>query len=103
QKAWAMARRKSDGLIEEEQLGPASAGHDHSAAAFVVTAADEPGLGRPAPVQQGLGRRIMDDAAIAGDHAPLRNGDNLAERGDAGLKVHRRLPGPVLVRSDLSI
>jgi hypothetical protein len=50
-KAGAMACRQSNGLIEEEQLGPASTGHDGAAAAFVLTAADEPGLGGPAPIQ----------------------------------------------------
>jgi hypothetical protein len=98
-----MARRKSDGLIKEEQLGPASAGHDRSTTTFVPMATDEPGLGSPAPVQQGLRRRIVNNAAIAGEHAPLGNGNNLAEGGDAVLKVHRRLLGLALARSDLSI
>jgi len=94
EKARAMARRKSDGLIEEEQLGPASASHDRSAATFVLTATDEPGLGGPAPVQQRLCCRIVDDATVADEHAPLGYGDNLAEGCDAVLKVHCRLPGP---------
>jgi hypothetical protein len=64
-----MARRKSDGLIEEEQLGPASASHDRSAATCVLTATDEPGLGGPAPFQQPLRCRIVDDATISGEHA----------------------------------
>src|SRR5712671_1609394 len=103
-KARAMARRKSDGLIEEEQLGPASASYDRSAATFVLTATDEPGLGGPAPVQQRLRRRIVDDATIADEHAPLGYGDNLAEGCDAVLKVHCRYQGrTMLERSDPSI
>jgi hypothetical protein len=84
-KTRAMPRRKSDRLIEEEKLGPASADHNRSAPAFVVAAADEPCLGGPAPVQQSFRRRIMDYAAIAGEHAPLRYGDNLAKRCDTVL------------------
>jgi hypothetical protein len=45
EKARSMARRKSVGFIEEEQLGPASASHDGSTVPFVLTATDEPGLG----------------------------------------------------------
>jgi hypothetical protein len=84
-KARAMSRRESDCLIEEEKLGPASAGHNRSASAFVVAAADEPCPGGPAPVQQSFRRRIVDYTAIAGEHAPLRYGDNLAKRCDAVL------------------
>jgi hypothetical protein len=45
----------------------------------------------------------VDDAAIAGEHATLGNGNSLAEGGDAVLNIHRRLPGLVLARSDISI
>jgi hypothetical protein len=34
----------------------------------------------------------MDDATIAGEHAPLGYCDNLAKGSDAVLKRHRRLP-----------
>jgi hypothetical protein len=85
-----MSRRKCDGLIEKEQLGPTSPGHDDPAAPFVFATADEPGFVCPAPVQQGLCRRIVDDAAIAGEHATLGYGHDLAEGCDAVLKVHRR-------------
>jgi hypothetical protein len=47
-------------------------------------------IGGPAPAQQRFRRRIVDDATIAGEHAPLGYGDNLAEGRDAVLKVHRR-------------
>jgi hypothetical protein len=67
-----MARRQRDGLVEEEQLGPASTGRDCPAAAFVFTAAHQPGLGGPAPPQQGLRCRIVNDATIANERAPLR-------------------------------
>jgi hypothetical protein len=66
-KARPMAGREGDSLIEEEQFCPAPPGHDSPAAAFVLTAAGEPGFGGPAPVQQGLRRGVVDDAAIAGE------------------------------------
>src|SRR5262245_32281661 len=102
EKARAMARRQSDGLIEEEQLGPASASHDGSAATFVLTATDEPGFGGPAPVQQRLRCRIVDDASVGGEHATLGYSDNLAEGCDAVLKVHCRLPGPTGVGASIT-
>jgi hypothetical protein len=92
-KAGTMTCRKRDGLIEKKQLRPASSGHDRPAAAFVLAATNEPGLRRPAPLQQGLCRGIMDDATIAGEHAPLGDSDNLAEGCDAVLKRHRRSAG----------
>jgi len=88
EKARAMARRKSDGLIEEEQLCSASASHDRSAATFVLTATDEPGLGGPAPVQQRLRFRIVDDATVAGEHAAMGRGDDVAAGSDAILQRH---------------
>jgi hypothetical protein len=92
-KAGTMTCRQRDGLIEKEQLRPASPGHDHPAAALVLAAADEPGLGGPASLQQGPCRGIVDDAAVAGERAALGDGDNLAEGCDAVLKRHRRSAG----------
>jgi hypothetical protein len=96
-----MARGECDGLIEKEQLGPTSPGHDDPAAPFVFAAADEPGFARPAPVQQGLCRRIVNDAAIAGEHAPLGYGHDLAEGCDAVLEVHHRRSGLAEAQSRL--
>jgi len=91
EKARAMSRCESDCLIEEEQLGPASACHHRAAPPLVFTAANEPSLGGPAPVQQSLRCRIVDDATIADERSPLRYGDNLAKGCDAVLKMHGRL------------
>jgi hypothetical protein len=86
-----MARSERNGLIKEEQLGPAPPGHDRSAAAFVLTAADEPSFGGPTPIQQGLRSRLVDDAAIAGEYAPLGYGKDLTEGCNTILKRHSHL------------
>lgn len=91
EKARTMACREGDSLIEEEQLRPASTGHDHSAAVLVFKATDEPCLGRPAPVEQSFCRWIVDDATIAGEGTPLRYGDNIPKGCHAVLKMHGRL------------
>ena len=88
EKARAVTRGKRDRLIEKEQLGPASAGHNGAAAAFIFAAADEPGLGRPPPFQQSLRRRIVDDATIARERAPLGESHDLPEWCDAILQWH---------------
>jgi hypothetical protein len=76
EKARAMARRKSDGFIEEEPLSLASAGHDRSRRSLHSQLQTSQVL----VVQRLLVfvARIVDDAAIAGEHAPLGNGNNLA-------------------------
>ena len=91
EKARTMACREGDGLIEEEQLRPASTGHYHSAAVFVFKATDEPSLGRPASLEQSFRLGIVNDAAITGEDTPLRYTDNISEGCHAVLKMHRRL------------
>src|SRR5207237_8299105 len=75
----AVSRRERDGLVEEEQLGPTAATHDRAPPLLVFAETDEPGLTRPAPVQQGSGRRLMNDPAVTGEHPSLRYRDDVAE------------------------
>src|SRR3569832_576958 len=58
-------------FIQEKQLGPASPRHHRATAAAEFAHAGEPGRARPALPEQGPGRGIMDDAAIAGEHATV--------------------------------
>src|SRR6267142_1021589 len=71
EEARAMSRRERSRLVEKEQLGPAAAAHHLAPAAFEFAKASEPRLARPAPRQR-LGRGIVDDAAIAGEHPAMR-------------------------------
>jgi len=87
-KARAVTRRKGHGLVEEEKLCPAPASHDQAAPSLILATTHQPCLCRPPSGQQGLCRRIVDDATIAGEHAPLGDGDDLAEGCDAVLKMH---------------
>ncbi len=50
--------------------------------------AGDPGRARPALFQQRLGRGIVDDAAIAGEQAAMRIGDDVAGGRDAVLQRH---------------
>src|SRR5215831_5558244 len=90
-KARAVTRRKSHGLVEEEKLGPAPASHDRAASSLILATTHQPRLCRPPSGQQGLCHRIMDDAPIADEHAPLGDGYDLAEGSDAVLKMHSAL------------
>ncbi len=87
-KARAVTRRKGHGLVEEETLGPGPTSHDGAASSLILAATHQPCLCRPPSGQQGLCHRIVDDATIAGEHAPLGDGDDLAEGCDAVLKMH---------------
>src|SRR5581483_273101 len=92
--ARAMAGGEGRGLVEKEQLGPAAPRHHLAAAAAEFEHTGEPGRCRPALVQQGSGRGIMDDAAIADKHSALGGGDDVAEWGDAVLQGHVVSPSP---------
>jgi hypothetical protein len=83
-----VTRRKGHGLVEEEKLGPAPASHDRAGPSLILATTRQPCLCRPPSGQQGLCHRIVDDATIAGEHAPLGDGDDLAEGCDAVLKMH---------------
>src|SRR5262249_38665252 len=88
QKARAVTRRKGYGLVEEEKLGPAPARHDRAAPSLILATTHQPCLCRPPSGQQGLCYRIVDDPTITGEHAPLGDGNDLAEGRDAVLKMH---------------
>ena len=87
EEARPMPGRERGGLVEKEQLGPASPAHHLAPAAAEFADAGEPRLARPAPRQR-LGGGIVDDAAIAGEHAAMRGGDDVACRRDAVLQRH---------------
>src|SRR5580704_10647691 len=78
--ARAMTGGQRDRLVEEEKLGPAATAHHLAPLPFVVEQANEPCLGCPAPAEQRLRRRVMDDAAIADEKATLLDRDDSTER-----------------------
>src|ERR1700759_4243364 len=84
--AGPMAGRESGGLIQEKQLGPASSAHHFAAAAAELDHANEPGRARPALAQQRFRCGVVDDAAIAGEHAAIGDRDDLAWWHDAVLE-----------------
>src|SRR5207248_9113160 len=84
----AMTCRKRDRLVQKEQLCPAAASHHVAPASSKFTKAGEPSLGRPELFQQGPGRWVMNDPAVAGEHAFLRYRDDVAERGHPVLQGH---------------
>jgi hypothetical protein len=82
---------KRHSFIEKEQLGPAAPAHQLPAASLIVEDTNEPRLGRPAPAKQRFGCGVVDDPAVAGVKASLRDRDDIAKRGH-----------PVLQRSPIS-
>src|SRR5438552_1324107 len=87
-------RRRRQHAIDIEQLGPALRPHHRAAPTAECTGADDPRLAGPAPRQQSPRRRIMDDAAIAGEEPALRNGDDLAKGRHPVLQRHS-CPPPI--------
>ena len=88
EEARAMAGRERGRLVEKEQLGPAPPAHHLAPPAPEFADAGDPRRARPALLQQGLGRGIVDDAAIAGEQAAMRGGDDVAGGRDAVLQGH---------------
>ena len=83
-----VTRRERDRLVQKEQLCPAAASHHVAAPSFKFTDTGEPGLRRPASFQQRPGRRVMNNPAVAGEHAFLRYRDDVSERGHPVLQRH---------------
>jgi hypothetical protein len=77
-----MPCRERGRFIEEKQLGPAPAAHHLAPPSPEFAEADEPCRVRPALFQQGLCAGIVDDAAIAGEQATVRIGDDVARGRD---------------------
>src|SRR5580693_3081625 len=86
--AGTVSGRECGGFIEKEQLGPASAAHHLAPAPAEFADAGQPGGGRPALVQQGLGRGVVDDAAVAGEQPAMRRRDDFSGWRDAVLQRH---------------
>src|SRR5207248_9169232 len=84
----AMTCRKRDRLVQKEQLCPAATSHHVATAASKFAQTGKPSLGRPASFQQRPGRRVMNNPAVAGEHAFLRYRDDVAERGHPVLQRH---------------
>src|SRR6266481_4886945 len=82
-----MPRRQRGCLVEKKQLGPAAPAHHLAPPTFELAHASDPGSAGPAPRQR-LGRGIMNNAAIAGEHSTMRRGDDLARWRDAVLQGH---------------
>src|SRR3984957_5918792 len=94
-----MSRGQRHRLVKEEEFGPAPAGQDVPPPALVVAATDQPRLARPALSQQGLGRRVVDDAAVAREYPSLRDRHDIAEGGDSILQGHRLTSKSVYLRT----
>ena len=88
EEAGAMAGRERGRFVEKEQFGPAPPAHHLAPPAPEFADAGDPRRARPALFQQGLCRGIMDDAAIAGEQAAMRGGDDVAGGRDAVLQGH---------------
>src|ERR1700722_9721551 len=93
-----MSRGQRHRLVKEEEFGPAPAGQDVPPPALVVAATDQPRLARPALSQQGLGRRVVDDAAVAREYPSLRDRHDIAEGGGSILQG-ALTPEPVHLRT----
>src|SRR5436190_15182797 len=69
EKAGPVSGREPDRLVEKEQFCPTAASHHRAAAPPKFAETQEPGLARPAPLQQRSGCGIVDNPAVAGEHA----------------------------------
>ena len=85
----AVSRRERDRLVKKEQLRPTAGTHNRPAASLEFAETNEPGLTCPAPVQQRPGCRVMNDPAIASEHASLRYRNDFTERRHPVLQRHR--------------
>src|SRR5271163_2337916 len=74
----AVTCRQCDRLVQKEELGPTAAAHYLAPLPLIFGDTKQPCPGRPTPLQQRLGRRVMNDAAVAGEQTPLRDGDDIA-------------------------
>src|SRR5947207_11682163 len=83
-----VTRRERDRLVQKEQLCPTAASHHVAPTSSKFTKAGEPSLGRPPLFQQGPGRWVMNNPAVAGEHAFLRYRDDVAKRGHPVLQGH---------------
>lgn len=86
----AMAGCQGRRFVQEEQLGVASWHHDPALAAPEFQHADDPPLQLPGPPDAPFG--VVEDAPFAQERAPVRIGDNVAERGDTVLPRHLQPP-----------
>jgi hypothetical protein len=83
-----MTRGQRHSLVQEEEFGPAPAGHDLAVTALVFAATDQPRFARPTPVQQRFGFGVVDDAAVSCEHPSLRDCHDVAEGSDSVLSMH---------------
>jgi hypothetical protein len=83
-----VACRKRNCLIQEEQLYPTAASHHFAVPSLKLTETGEPSFGRSASFQQGPSRRVMNDPAVAGEHASLRYRGDVTERRHPVLQHH---------------
>jgi hypothetical protein len=77
---WAVTCRQRDRLVQKEKLGPTAAAHYLAPLPLIFGDTKQPCLGRPTPLQQRLGRRVMNDATVPSEQAALGYGDDIAER-----------------------
>ena len=88
EEAWPMSRRKGGGFIEKKQFGPASTPHHFAPPAPEFADAGEPGAAGPAPLQKGFGGGVVNDTAIAGEHATMGRRDDVTGGRHAVLQGH---------------
>jgi hypothetical protein len=96
EEARAMAGGERGGLVEKEQLGPAPAAHHLAPPSPEFADAGDPRRARPALLQQRFRRGVVDDAAVAGEHAAMRGGDDVAGGRDAVLQGQGAAPSAVI-------
>ena len=89
EKAGPVSDRERDRLVEKEQFCPTAATHHRAATPPEFAETNEPGLARPAPLQQRSGCGIMDDPAVAGEPAYCAIATDVAKRCHAVLQRHR--------------
>lgn len=66
--------------------GASPPAHQLPATSLVVEDANEPGLARPTPAKQHFGCGVVDDPAVTGVKASLRDRDDIAKRSHAVLQ-----------------
>src|SRR5262249_32284655 len=78
------------GFIEEEEFGVVARRHHRPFPALECQQAHDPALDLPGPPDAAL--LVVQDAPVAHERAPLRDDDDLAERGDTILPRHPQPP-----------
>lgn len=88
--ARSVACRQSNCLVEEEQLGPVSAGHHVAFASLPIQFTRNPRVVRPSPVRQ-VFIRAMEYSSVASQCPSIRDRNKFTSRKYAILQWHGRM------------